>query len=178
MYAKKTILSVTCLMMSAGLISTSHAATDVTGSLKAKLTIGAACTLTSGNGSVLDFGSVTDLSSDVNAETPAGSGIKVKCSDGIAYEIGLNLGLHGHELPPPYEMQRAMALTPIVDILYYSLYRDAEHQEPWYDLDSKSTFNGTGDGTEQEIPIYGVIPKTDTPSSGNYSDTVKVTLRF
>ncbi|WOC17358.1 spore coat U domain-containing protein [Pseudochrobactrum sp. MP213Fo] len=175
MYAKKTILSATWLMMSAGLISTSHA-TDATGSLKAKLSIGAACTLTSGNGSALDFGNVADLSKPVNAETPAGSGIKVKCSDGIAYKIGLDGGAHGQKYP--LGIQRGMLAPDGTQLIFYNLYRDADHKEPWFDLDNKNIFNGTGDGTEQEIPVYGVIPKSDAPPSGNYSDTVKVTLRF
>ncbi|WOC17359.1 spore coat U domain-containing protein [Pseudochrobactrum sp. MP213Fo] len=174
MYAKKTILSVTCLMMSAGLISTSHA-TDATGSLKAKLGIGAACTLTSGNGSVLDFGNVADLSKLVNAETATGSGIKVKCSNGTPYKIGFDGGLNGE--PAPYGYKRNM-IGPSSTLILYALYQDARRQEQWPGIDHKNVVKGTGDGTEQEFPVYGTLPTGTAAPSGNYADTVTVTLRF
>lgn len=172
MYAKKTILSITCLMMSAGLISTSHALTS-TGSLKAKLAIGAAaCTLTSAYRSYLDFGNLLDLNQDVNAETSAGSGIKVKCNNGIAYKIGLNGGNHPRE-----GNGRFMGGPNFYELGYY-LFQDAERSKKWLDIDQGGALTGTGDGTEQEFTVYGTLLADSAAPAGNYADVVIVTLRF
>ncbi|WOC17356.1 spore coat U domain-containing protein [Pseudochrobactrum sp. MP213Fo] len=174
MYAKKTILSVTCLMMSAGLMSASHA-TDATGSLAVKVTIGAACQLTSGDGSVLDFGRADDLSKDLNAQTAAGSGIKVKCSSGTAYTLGLDNGTNPTGGSAPFQRQMVSGDAKVP----YGLYQDADRKVPWPDIDDKTALKNTGNGTEQEMAVYGTVPKMDkTPASGDYADTVKVTLRF
>ncbi|WP_421089605.1 spore coat U domain-containing protein [Pseudochrobactrum sp. MP213Fo] len=164
-----------CLMIYAGLMSASHA-TDATGSLQAKLAIGAACQLTSGDGSALDFGRVDNLNDDVNAETAAGSGIKVKCGNGIAYKLGLDDGLNTETV---YVGHQRMMSGPDSILVPYELYQDAARQVQWLDIDDGNVFKGTGDGAEHEIPVYGTIKGGgDTPASGEYTDTVTVTLQF
>lgn len=172
MHFIKNILSVTCLIISTGLTSTSHA-TDVTGSLRAKLAIGEACILH--DGAVLDFGHTDDLSKDITAETPILDGIIVRCNKGIAFKVGLDNGTNPTGGDAPFQRQMTNGNTK----LPYGLYQDAERTKPWPDVDDDNVPQGIGTSFLQEFSVFGTLPKMDTtPSSSDYTDTVKVTLRF
>lgn len=94
MHTRKIMLSISCFMISAGLLSAAHAA-QVDGKLQVKVNIGSACELKSGDKSVLDFGNLTNLNDkDHEAQTATGSGIELQCGKGIAFKVGLDAGLN------------------------------------------------------------------------------------
>lgn len=176
MYTRKCILSISCLMISAGLLSAAHA-TQVDGKLQVKVNIGAACELKSGDKSVLDFGTLTNLNDKAHEQqTAAGSGIELQCSKGIAFRVGLDAGLNPKS-PGNIFLRRMKSGSEYID---YQLYLQPGGYQQW-GLEEKNgafVWSGIGDGTIQKHIVYGAILKQANPSAGMYTDTVTVVTTF
>lgn len=172
MYAKNILVSISCLMISATFIPVASARTN-TGKLTVKVNIAPTCELTSADKSLLDFGSVTDLTNEVSTQTSSTSGIEVKCGKGIAYTIGLD---GGQNSTAPQDYYRGMkSITG--ERIPYDLFQDAAHKIIWATTGHVLSAKGTGD--VQKFPVYGRIPAlSKTPTAGDYSDIVSVIVTY
>jgi spore coat protein U-like protein len=116
----------------------------------------------------LNFGSTGVLQSALDA---SGS-ISVTCTNAAPYTISLDGGLSGATDPAQRKMTRAS------EEITYGLYQNAARTQPWGDNIGQNTASSTGSGLTQTLTVYGRVPAQATPSPGNYSDTVVVTLNY
>lgn len=148
----------------------SQAATE-TDTFDVLLTLLASCTIDQATD--LDFGTQTEA--DVNAGgVTSTSTVGVTCSTGTAYDIGLS-GTNG---------SRAMT-TAAGSSVAYELYQDAGNSTDW---DNTNVVSDTGDSTQQDFTVYGLIPaqtatidaadNIDGDTGIDLSDTVTVTVTF
>lgn len=117
----------------------------------------------------LDFGSQSILSRDVMVVGQANNGaIRIKCANSVTYTVLLDGGQNGSATDRYLVNDKG-------DRIKYKLYTDSSHAMPWNDTTGSS---GVGNGQENWLPIYGVIPAQATPSAGIYTDTIKVTINW
>jgi len=105
----------------------------------------------------------------------AQSNVLVTCTNGAAWDLALNKGLHGTSVT-----QRAMANDTAPSVLMnYQLFSDPAHTINWGETTGTDTVSGTGTGAVQEIGVYGRVPsQQSTVQAGGYSDTITATLTF
>jgi spore coat protein U-like protein len=108
----------------------------------------------------LDFGSAGLITSPIDAA----SGLDVTCTPGTGYAIAIGGGLHLDN------GQRRMSSGS--DYVVYELYEDPGRGQVW------GSMSGMGDGTTDQIPVYGRVPAPQSPAVGSYSDTVVVTISY
>jgi len=167
-------LAMSCLPALAATVDTTF---DVT------ITLNAACEINGAfNGDALgagdlDFGThpatiVSDIDAD-NAGTPS-AGIAVLCSDGLAYDVGLDQGLN--------ENLGVRRMAGTSDFVEYELYQDAARTTPWGDLASGDELSATGNGLRQTYTVYGRVPAGQAPvlvaPPETFTDTITVTVEF
>ena len=118
----------------------------------------------------LAFGNVGSLASNVDAA----SAITARCTNALPYSIALGPG-NGAGVTTP----SARKMTSGANTLTYGIYRNSGRTvaDVWGDQVTNS-YSGTGTGADQSIPVYGRIPPQQRPPSGNYADTVVVTITY
>lgn len=138
----------------------------------------------------ISFGLISSGAGDVNV---TGS-IYAKCSKGVNYTIGFNNGSSKYHnkyigtLPTTDKWNyqgfaRFMSNTESDDYLVYQLFQDANHSII-YGVGSTWTtttiplVNKVGNGSQDIIPIYGVMTQGQFPKPGVYSDTLIATLTY
>lgn len=122
---------------------------------------------------LLDFGTISSLSSNVDAQTSgsAGSGISVLCSNGTSWAITVGAGNN------VTGTQRRMIGGSHSEYLPYDLYSDSGRSSSININGNLAT--GTGNGTQQFITLYGRIPAgTTLPAADSYSDMVTLTTTY
>lgn len=129
------------------------------------VTLSASCSVSA---TPLSFGTVGVLSANVDAAT----NLSVTCTYTTPYSVSLGAG----NAPGATTTTRAMTLG--ASEVHYALYRDAGRTQNWGNNVGVDTVAGTGTGSAQSIPVYGRVPPQTTPTIGNYSDTVVVTVNF
>lgn len=153
--------------------SAAHAAT-ATDNLTVQMTITAACSVTGGT---LDFG--TAQAGTLAANRDAQTNISVTCTSGSPYSVGLGAGQNGGGAGIN---GRAMKRGTNADTIAYQLYRDTGRAAVWGEdvtPTTGNTFNQSGAGTAQSIPVYGRVPTgTAITAAGIYTDTVTITLTY
>lgn len=102
----------------------------------------------------------------------ATSAITVSCSNGIAYNVGLNQGLYGASTTT-----RQMKAGGSASLLNYSLFQDAGYSINWDDV-APGWVSGVGTGAPQILTVYGQIPAGQFSTPDGYSDTITVTVNF
>lgn len=128
-----------------------------------------ACTASTLDYGVLDFGSHGALDSQIQIGSSVGAGtIQITCVEGLTYTIALDEGQNAEG------SQRYMRSAAGGKILY-QLFSDSQYNLPW-NIDTPLEQLGTG--TLQQIPLYGRVPVQTTPAAGSYSDTVGVTVEW
>jgi spore coat protein U-like protein len=130
-----------------------------------RASVPANCSVTASN---LGFGAIGAL----NGVVDASSTVSPACTNGAAYNIGLDGGLSFAADPTRRKMTKAS------QFIIYGLYRDAARSQPFGNRIGCNTVSGVGSGVAQSVRVYGRIHPQRTPSSGLYSDTVVVTLTF
>ena len=125
----------------------------------------ASCTIAA---NPLAFGSLTSTTAAVGQSTT----IQTQCSGNTPFTLSLNGGLIGATDPAAREMQHG------ADRLRYGLYRDSGYSQPWGSTIGSNVFTSTGSGASQAIQVYGRVQAQTTPPSGNYTDTVIVTIDY
>ncbi|MFN7103918.1 MAG: spore coat protein U domain-containing protein [Pseudorhizobium sp.] len=114
----------------------------------------------------IDFG----IQGIIDSEVTATGGIDVTCTPGTAYTITMDGGLTGAANPEQRLMQSG------ADAIAYGLYSDPGHSLPW-GVTAATQVEGTGDGGQQSIAVYGRIGPQPA-ATGQYSDTVVVTITY
>jgi len=173
---KSLILSaITVGLMS---LNAAHAAT-ATGTLTVKATITNSCVLnTSATGTtanaVLDFGTLSSLASNVDADTTTtgGTAIKVLCNNTVPWTLAFDAGKNAQTT-----QRRMIGGATSNEYIPYNLFSDTNRATA---IGIATTaYSGTGTGAPQAINVYGRIPAGSTlPSAGSYVDTVTVTVTY
>lgn len=128
-------------------------------------TVSNPCTVTA---SALNFGTTGGLTSP----TPLTTTIAVQCPSGTAYNVGLDAGLNGGG------SINARAMAQGVELIGYQLYSNAALSAIWGNTVGTNTVAGTGNGSTQNLIVYGNVPAQATPSPGSYGDTVTVYVYY
>jgi spore coat protein U-like protein len=117
----------------------------------------------------LSFGSQGRLA----GATRALGSLGVKCTAASSYRIALGSGLGGAT-----PVTRKMRNLVTGETVAYSLSTTLDGPE-WGDGTAGSTtFDATGTGFAQDVPIYGRVPGQRTPTPGDYADKVTATIYF
>jgi spore coat protein U-like protein len=116
--------------------------------------------------STLDFGTVGLLL----ANTDLTSTVTVQCASGVAYQVGLDNGQHA--TGTTRRMQGPGGLVT------YDLYRNTTRTQRWGNTINTDTVVGSGNGSNQNLTVYGRVPNQATPSAGTYNDTITVTVTY
>jgi len=125
--------------------------------------------------STLDFGVAGIGLSSTTSQ--AVSTISLRCTSGVNYTIALDAGTGTGATVA----QRRMTRDGGNEHLVYGLYRDSARTQPWGDGSSGSqTVSGTGSGTQstENHTVYGRLDSQTPPPSGEYLDTITVTVTF
>lgn len=131
--------------------------------------IGETCSVSATN---LAFGSY-----DPSSGTPTDSTntVTVTCTNGTAYAIGLNAGTASGATVTT----RQMTGSPTADLLDYSLYNDSARTTNWDDIGGSGAISvGSASGVAEAHTVYGRIPINQFLTSGNYQDTITVTVSY
>ncbi len=132
----------------------------------ASATVNAACNPTFSVQNI-DFGTQGLLTAAI--ETTAT--LSPQCTNTTPYQVGLNNGLHASGNTRRMQSSGGQYVT-------YELYRDAGRSQRWGNTQSVDTLGGTGAGDAQNVTIYSRVASQNTPPSGDYSDTVTVTIYY
>lgn len=138
-----------------------------TTSFNAKITIVAACSITTP--ADLDFGSTGLITANIDQTTT----MNVTCTNTTPYNIGLDKGANGASVSA-----RVMKHTSLAATVPYSLYSNSGRTNNWGNTIGTDTLAGTGTGTSQTITVYGRVAPQAAPTPGSYTDAVNVTLTY
>jgi spore coat protein U-like protein len=140
--------------------STQQTTFKVTADVTASCTIGAAD---------LNFAAYDPAGSAVSGQ----SQITVHCTNGSAWNVGLNEGVFAGATTATRKMTGPGSYS-----LAYSLYTDAAHTTNWGNVVGTDTKSGTGSGVDQVLDVYGFIPASQNVGAGHYEDTITATVTF
>ena len=141
-------------------------AATATSQMNVSMTITAGCTL---NVTPVNFPSAWRLDANVDANVDANATITVNCVDTLPYGIRISAGSGSSATPA----NRAMSNG--TDELTYSLYRDPARTLVWGDDVATEV---TGTGADVDLIVYARVPAQTTPSVGDYTDVVDVTINY
>lgn len=116
----------------------------------------------------LDFGTTGILA--INVDNFAR--IRVRCSAGVPYSIGLDAGTTAGGSTTTRKM---ISGSETID---YQLFRNNARTRNWGNNVGVDTVNRTGNGNWQGRRIFGRVPPQTTPSSGTYTDTVTAIIYY
>ncbi len=138
-----------------------YAQTQITGSFVVSAHIDPGCTaITPAPLAFLDF---------TGSAKNANSSISVTCTSGTLYKVGLGAGNCS-------VANRCMKSGP-TNSLSYNLYTDSAHTHIWPALGDPTTPSWSA-GTHT-FTVYGHIPAVSPlPPTGDYSDTIQVTVEY
>lgn len=166
-YCKQATIFAGFLISGAATAATETTTIDVTASVAGSCTVIA---------DPLAFG---DVASD--SEKNASGAVTVNCSNGIAYQVGMNEGQN------PQVGERAVTNSG-GDFILYRIFKSPENFE-WGDSGIGGAFphaivNGVGNGLDQTLDFVGIANPTGVFPLGfftagtTYSDVVTVTVLF
>lgn len=120
----------------------------------------------------LNFGTQGVLVANVDTT----STVKVTCTTGAEYDIGLDAG--ANESSANDVSTRRMKNTASANYVSYSMYTNAPGGSVWGNTIDTDTVASTGTGTEQSFTVHGRVPVQSTPVAGDYADLVTVTVTY
>tara|TARA_R110001606_G_scaffold228604_1_gene376600 strand:+ start:359 stop:868 length:510 start_codon:yes stop_codon:yes gene_type:complete len=162
-YSPCIILAIAGMLLPFG---TASAATD-TDTFDVTVTVITACEISATDH---DFGTYDALSPSPLDST---STISVTCTSGASYSVALNAGTTGGGTIP------ARLMTDGSNTLSYNLYTNAGYGTVWGDgTGGSSDVTGTGNGSVQDLTVYGRMPAGQGEPAGDYSDTVTATITY
>jgi spore coat protein U-like protein len=142
-------------------------AATTTDTFNVTATVLGACTVSATD---LGFGNYTPTS---GTDLDATSTVTVTCTNGTGYSVGLNEGTHGSTVTT-----RQMLDTVSSDTLNYALFRNLARTDNWGNTPLTDTVDDTGDGTAQDITVYGRVDANQYVSAGSYADVITVTVTY
>lgn len=116
----------------------------------------------------LNFGDYNPVAA---ANVDAATTLSVRCTNGTAYNVGLDMGAGSGASPATRYMADSSS-----NALAYTLYQNAGRTTLWGTTVGTNTRSGTGTGNAVTIDVYGRIPMNQTAPTGNYSDTITVSV--
>jgi spore coat protein U-like protein len=119
----------------------------------------------------LDFGDYNPVAA---ANVDAATSLSVTCTNGTGYNVGLDLGLGAGASTA----MRYMVDGGAVHALGYTLYQNAGRTTLWGTTVGSNTRAGAGTGSAATIDVFGRIPMNQAVPSGNYSDTITVSVTW
>ena len=143
-----------------------NAATAI-GNFNVKITITANCTVSATD---MLFASTGVIAANVDQT----SVISVICTNTTPYQIGIEAGSNGTVAA------RKMKNLASGEFISYSLFSDSGRLNTWGNtaLTGWQTNTGNGSTTPQNFTVYGRVPVQTTPTPGNYTDIVQVTVNY
>jgi spore coat protein U-like protein len=151
-----------------GLLGWSGAARadDDTDTFTVTATVLASCEISAND---LAFGDYDPVAA---ANLDAATTLSVTCTNGTPYNVALDLGGGaGASTATRY-------MTSGGDTLGYTLYRNAGRTQLWGETIGNDTLAGVGAGTPASVDVYGRIPMQQAAPSGDYQDTITVTVTW
>ena len=144
-----------------------HAAGSDTDSFEVTATVLASCDVIADD---LTFGDYDPIAAaNLDAETT----LSVTCTNGTPYHVGMSLGSgSGASMAT-----RRMTKTGGTQTLSYVLYQDTQRSVLWGNTGGDRV-DATGDGTPDLIHVYGRVPMQQTAPTGDYTDTIVVTVSW
>jgi spore coat protein U-like protein len=127
-------------------------------------TVQATCTVSATN---LAFGTYTA------AVANATSTVSVTCTNTTPYNVGLNAGTATGATVTTRKMTGPSSAT-----LNYGLFQDSGYTQNWGNTVGTDTVSGTGNGSAQNLTVYGQVPAGQYVQPGSYSDTITVTVSY
>jgi spore coat protein U-like protein len=161
---KNITLGLAAALVVAG-TAAAYAAT-ATSNFQVRITINATCTAATATD--LDFGTAGVLASNIDTT----SSLQVTCTNTTPYNIGFNAGVNGTGVTA-----RKLKAGGS-EMIAYSIYSDAGRTTNWGNTVGTDTVAGTGNGSAQSYTAYGRVPPQTTPTPGNYTDTITVTVTY
>ncbi|MDR5760210.1 MULTISPECIES: spore coat U domain-containing protein [unclassified Caballeronia] len=119
----------------------------------------------------LNFGTSGVIAANIDQTTT----LAVTCSNGAAYNVGLDAGSVAGSTIPARLLGGTGTPVPTVA---YQLYRDAARTLIWGQTVATDTVAGTGNGAAQTLTVYGRVAPQTTPAAGTYTSTVTATITF
>jgi spore coat protein U-like protein len=141
-------------------------AATVTSTLAVRITVTSSCVINSA--ATLNFGSHGVLTSNVDST----SILRVQCTNGTPYNIGLNAGTGSGATVAVRKMTQGSAT------INYSLYRNNGRTNIWGNTVGTNTVAGTGNGAARSYTVYGRVPPQTTPAAAVYTDTITITVTY
>lgn len=164
---KKVLTAITAgAMLSSTLVMPQAMALTASTSFVVTATVLQACIVTA---SPLVFGNYDPTASTA---TDASTSVLVTCTNGTAYNVGLNQGGGSGATVATRKM------TSGGNTMSYSLYQDAGRSSLWGNTVGSDTVAGTATGLPVTHNVYGRIPAQQSVHQGAYSDTITVTVTY
>jgi spore coat protein U-like protein len=142
------------------------------GSFQVLITVAKACSVTAGNASNIDFGTVNSSATGLVAS----SNISVTCSKTTPYNVGL--------MPSNTNTVGAGAMTSTSggsDSVAYQLRSVSATGPVWGNTATPTAVGngvaGTGTGVAQVIPVFATVANANV-TPGDYADTVTVQVNY
>ncbi|MGH6781253.1 MAG: Csu type fimbrial protein [Sphingomonadaceae bacterium] len=162
---RKTVLAGATTILA--LLEAPVVAQTATTQFDVQITITEECQINSADD--LNFGSTGVLDANIDGT----NAIRVQCTNGTTYNIGLNAGTGTGATVATRLMTGAGAAT-----VQYSLYRNAARTQVWGETIGTDTVSSTGTGAEQTFTVYGRVPTQTTPAPNTYNDIVTATVTY
>jgi len=139
----------------------------VTGNLTVTLEVQAVCQI-EGN-PALTF---TLRGTQVTAAIEQEAELRVTCSDGSPYTVGLDAGQYAHG------KQRHMKNAAGAQRVAYEIYQDPALSRSWGDSGVFEQQSETGNDTPQSFRVYARLKPQKGLAPGRYTDTVKIAVVY
>ena len=150
--------------------STATQAATATTTFNVRITITAACDITTTAPTDVNFGTVASTATNVDNQGL----LNVNCTPSAPYTIALDNGQNGTDANTR-KMSSGTAQVP------YQLYRNATRTaaDVWGSTTGTggNVYAGTGSGTSQAVPVYGRVPNANFPA-GAYADVITATITY
>jgi len=144
------------------------AAQSASTTFQVRIAISSVCAFSTPGATDVDFGLQPSTATNIDMTGT----LTVVCTPGTAYNIALDAGQNaGAGGVNARNMSNGAALVP------YQLYRDSGHSLVWGNTVNTDTVPGTGNGTTQNLIVYGRVPTANRPA-GSYLDVVTATVVY
>lgn len=145
-------------------------AANASASFGVQLTVQNLCTISANSAATaLNFGTVIGNITS-NIDTPS-TDLTINCNGGVPYQVGLN---DGNNVSTG---QRRMRLGTTANYVNYNLYSDSGRTAP-FGATTATDVDGTGNGLDRTITVYGRVLSGQSVPAGVYSDTVLATIEY
>jgi spore coat protein U-like protein len=141
-------------------------AATITSTMGVRVNIISSCVIRSA--ATLNFGSIGVIVSNVDST----STLRVQCTSGTVYSIGLNAGTGAGATVAVRKMSHGTST------INYSLYTTNARTTVWGNTVGTDTVAGTGNGASQSYTVYGRVPPQTAPAPAAYTDTITVTVTY